>query len=197
MKMKYVSLLIIIVFFSCMKPPINAETSYYPLEVGNEWHYYDYYSFSFGTDSLILKVDSTTIRNGVEYFVLSTYTSSYYDLIGQSYMRYDEGKYYTLKDSTEYLSLDFTIDINQSWSILGSNSINTIISKDSIIVSGKKTLEDCIVYLRVNQIDSSYSVYAKDIGLIEHVSHAIYGASIESELRLIWAKIDNEKIVLY
>jgi hypothetical protein len=181
---------------SCFNSPQEVEDNYYPLKIGNEWHYYDYYSFSFGTDSLILKVDSTTIRNGIEYFVLSTYTSSYYDLIGQSYMRYDEGKYYALIDSTEYLSLDFTIDINQPWITSSSNSTKTILLKDSTFSNEEILIEECIVYSNVTEMDSTISIFAKNIGMVYLKSYTINAAGIDDITYLIWARINDEKIVL-
>ena len=67
-------IIIILLVISCdIFPPQSSETNYFPLQVGNEWHYYSPGANTFFSDSTISRIDSTYILNDKTYYVMNTY----------------------------------------------------------------------------------------------------------------------------
>lgn len=180
---------------SCMKPPVIIEISYFPLEVGNEWHYYNYFAFSFGSDSLIIKVESKERHNSKEYYAVYSYSPPRTEPLGSTLVRSENGRVYEFVDSVEYLIIDFTSDIMQSWIELPSNNIKTIISKTDTFSRNEKEIYNCIRYSIVDSNDSTVVIYGPDIGLLYLKMYPIKGASILETTYLEWAKIGKEKFV--
>jgi hypothetical protein len=86
--------------------------SYYPLEIGNEWVFYDstYYYGGYDVDTTIIKViDDSTFSNGKTYFVLSEP-----DFVDARYVRTDSlGIYYYdtgYQEETLFYRFDLPID---------------------------------------------------------------------------------------
>lgn len=123
----YLSFILILIFFNLSL----FSQSYYPTQIGNEWHYFEDVQFPFDstsqdyTDTALVRITGDTLMpNDTTYFIIEPY-----DLIGGRYVFVDSNyvHYYdpvteqdvsllSLKgDTGEYQEFQFGLHYNRSW----------------------------------------------------------------------------------
>jgi hypothetical protein len=144
-----------------------ADSSYYPLRIGNEWNY------SVSASSLTEKLsDSLTIK-GKLYFGLVRYMTE-----PEYWLREYNNHYYCLnvKDSTEFQLFDFTADTGASWDLPSGYDCSfgnkiTLISKNDTISTPAGTFYNCFNFQHTTDCSDGgiYNTwFVKEIGKIKY-----------------------------
>jgi hypothetical protein len=84
----------------------HAETPYFPLEVGMEWHYSKSYDWDPPSDTVMVAVTGTVVIDSTEYYVINNY------FVGgcgpnDYYVREDGGKIWIRQGNQEKILYDF------------------------------------------------------------------------------------------
>ena len=188
--------MLFLIVFSCdiLKPPSDT-IDYYPLQIGNEWHYYSPFAYRFYSDTTVFRVDSTKNVNGKIYFVINTFEPISNTHYAQVCYREEEGILYQLINNEDYVSIDFNNQVGEIWQRSPYLIYNKIVSKDDSINTNIGVIRNCFNILSESEIDSSFALYAPNIGQIM-VKHYFKIGAIHDSSILIWAKIDNKKIII-
>lgn len=188
MKNLHISALVcLILIISCNHNVLPFDSdSYYPLQLGNEWHYY-----ALESDSSIFKVDSTSVINDQTYFVISSVLEPE---IAGLLLREKDGIVYRVIEGQEYLYLDFTRNIGESWQELPYARTSHIISKTDTVYTNNGMVVDCIKIISESSLDIIEQIYAPGIGLIHSNIELKDGIIIGGTIGLIWAVI-NDNVV--
>jgi hypothetical protein len=175
----------LIIIMSCMdfeqEPYEDLSDNYFPLRVGNEWHY-----SRIECDSITFQINTKRNIHGIEYY--SRISSDVYDPI---YFRKDSGIVYWLHNDTEYVYLDFNRDTNDVWSHL-PNWNRWIESK--IDTFGQ--YYDCITVVSECSLSINRSIYAPGVGFVYHYHDFKHGYSICPAFGLDWGIINDGRIDL-
>ena len=191
-----IAFIVLILTVSCnIFPPKEDIPDYYPLQVGNEWHYYSPGAYHFYSDTTVFRVDSTKNVNGKIYFVINTFEPISNTHYAQLCYREEEGILYQLINDEDYVSIDFNSQVGETWQRLPYEIYSNIVSKEDSIYTNFGRIKDCIYILSESAIDSSYALYAPNIGQIM-VKHYFKIDATHDRTILIWAKIDNKKIII-
>ncbi len=159
--------------------------SYYPLQVGNEWHYYELES-----DSFTISVVSKKNIDGKTYFVKSLSESESSES-NESLVREENGIVYKRIEGKEYLYLDFNRNIGEKWQQLPYELFSYIISKTDTVYTNIGMLVDCIRIVSESELDKSETLYAPGIGLVSSSLDFKKGYVIGGSYGLIWAVING------
>ena len=199
-------LVVSIIIFSCnLNPwgpdtPIEQDTTrsdgFYPLQVGNEWHYYTYNAFSYNSDTTIYSLDSVVIVDNKKYYVIKLFEPWSDAVFGRQMIREENGIVYWLFGKDEYVCLDTSKEINESWSHIPKGWTRRIISKNDSINTMHGTIYNCISVIDESTMDSTLRMFAPRIGLIYTEVNYKDGYSIGAPKVLIWARIINRNVNL-
>lgn len=175
-----------IIIYSCGQSfgPEDEPSSYkyFPLNVGNEWHY-----GSVEADSVVISVSQLTMIFGKTYFKLSPNPS-------KNILRVENGAVYKNILGRDYLHLDFNRDIGDLWKQVYNNHTCYISSKSDTVITRTDTLYNCINIVSLSELDSSVSIYAQNIGLIYSRTYGKRSAIIGGGIGLEWAIIADSTI---
>jgi hypothetical protein len=80
-----------------------AETPYFPLEVGMEWHYAKSYDWDPPSDTVVIAITGTTVVDSTEYFVFNNLFFGGNDHL----IREDGGKIWIRKSNRDRILYDF------------------------------------------------------------------------------------------
>ena len=180
------NIFVLIFIFITLKEIIPQKINYFPLSIGNEYQYYDYYNNYF-----YFKIEKDSIFPNGKYYL-------YYPL-GLGYCRRDSlGNVYSGSKPfflggkpDEYLFFKADADLNEIWKVAWDYNpvIDTgyaqCIFSDSIYIFGKnrktkgvKIFDDSYNYF--------YIYYTEDVGIVQvHVDEDLSGS------KLNYAKIDS------
>ena len=160
----------------------SLSDSYYPLHVGNEWHYTQVES-----DSVMRSIESTKYVNGKNYYVISQSDSETSDQL----FREENGIIYRIIEDKEYEYLCFNCEIGEKWQELPYERYARIVSRSDTVRTNVGILTDCIRIISESKRDEIESLYAPGIGLVSSKVKAKDSAVIGGGLSLDWAKINN------
>lgn len=151
-----------------------ADSSYFPMSIGNEWEFYS----DFDPHSEII-VD-TLRKNGVLYYGFTrSVTEPEYWLREYGNRVY----YFNLADSTEFMLFDFTINIGDSIELPSGYECSFgrkifLVSKSDTIITPAGTFYNCYHFEhRINCMDAGIhdTWFAKGIGKVKYVAEYFVG----------------------
>lgn len=176
----------LIIFTSCdngahpTEPPSETqERGYFPLTVGNEWHYK-----AVEAQSWSVSVTSKVKANEKEYFVLTS---------GQV-LRAKQGVIYRRVDDREYLYLDFTRSLGDEWEQSPYQRYAFVASRTDSVLTEAGHFENCAHIISDSDLDRSEEWYALGIGLVASHVQLKRGVVMDGYSQLYSAMIDGKGI---
>jgi hypothetical protein len=158
MKMNFIKMIGLLVF--CYLHNYGQATSYFPLELSNQWVYIN------GLDTTKETIVEKIVIGGREYFKFNSYR------IGQDVLFRSMGdSIFSFFNSTEYLIYDFSAGIGESWIAQDVNSHEsgtvTLLSKTDTIATPSGVYYNCIKLHHFLGVDYAYDEwFAPDIGVV-------------------------------
>lgn len=165
--------------------PIPLSDSYYPLQIGNEWHY-----TQLETGEVTRSIETTKHVNGKTYYVISQSDSK----SSNQLFREENDTIYRIIDDKEYAYLYLKREIGNKWQESPYERYAHIASRSDTVRTNLGMLTDCIRIISESKLDEIESLYAPGIGLVYSKMNAKDGADIGGGLSLDWAKISDTKI---
>ena len=110
-----IPILAMLIFLSCKKDPVSpVTTGFFPMEVGNIWHY-ESHPNSFSHAEMTVEIVGTRVIDDNTYFIFET-TYPGTDQSDERYFRLGEnGKIFINWQGEEFLYIDFNRDIKDAW----------------------------------------------------------------------------------
>jgi len=191
MKMLLSVLLIAFLIFSCSSDDDDNEEidgSYFPLEIGNEWHYKSSLDKS-DTTLLIIKVEEKKEINNKSYFSILYYQNinELGKIIKQVYTK-DGILYYTKVESGDELLLIFKDTLVTENTYMGLKLNSYINDKNQTIETSAGTFGNlATISIGPVEVDGGQTeVYSKGIGMVQS---SWFGGSYE----LKYCKVSNKE----
>ncbi len=153
-------------------------TSYFPLNVGNEWHYE-------GVESQpkAIFILSRMEAESKEYFLFSSRQS----------VRGENGIFYRRVEDKEYLYLDFNRPVGDKWQQHPEQRFAHIASRNDTISVKAGMFTNCIQIIAESKLDKSEEWYAPGIGLVawclEFKQGVVIGGSFQLSSAIINGRI--------
>jgi hypothetical protein len=135
---------------------ISTSNTYYPLNVGNEWHYHRLESQPF-----TISITSKELIDGKTYFIKSSSKDQFSEVL-----REKNSVVYRRINGKEYLYLDFNRSIGSNWQELPYQRYAYIASRSETISLRDSTLVDCIKIVSESEMDISTTWYTPGIGML-------------------------------
>ena len=144
----------------------NSSNDYFPLVMGNEWHY----SYP-GSPDFKLKISSTETVNNLTYMVMETESGPIVN--ARHYRIASNGDVMRLLSSGEYVEVPANPTVNQTWNY--SSGELKVLSVTNTTTTDHCTYTDCLrLEYTMNGTLISYYVYKKGVGLVQDGTSPFY-----------------------
>jgi len=163
--------------------PTPVSSSYYPLQVGNEWHYDKVEGAPF-----TISVTSKKMIDSKTYYIKSSSEFESNEILE----REENGIVYRRIEENEYVYLDFNRAIGDTWQgpPPGKRELY-IASRSETISTNLGVSHNCIKIVAEDELSKFEHIYAPGIGLVSLSMEAKNGYIVGGDSRLLWALIDG------
>lgn len=176
---------------SLIEQDTTRSDGFYPLQIGNEWHYNRIYS-----DKIIYSLDSVAIIDNKKYYVIKLFESCSGTVFGRQMIREENGVVYWLLGENEYVYLDTSKEINDSWLSGPNGRTRQIKSKNDSINTSCGTICGCVSVIDESATDSTLMIFAPNIGLVYMNYNFKNGYTLIDPQVLVWANIFSKIVNL-